>query len=385
MITFRTADLKAPNGAAGPLAGIGRESLERGIPSTSGTQPDDQHAGIEFRHLRYFVGVAEELHFGRAAARLYITQPALSQAVARLERELDVQLMMRTRRNIELTEAGEELLDRARRLLADLGDTVVRVRTVGRGGAGIVRVGVALLAEPMVAPALKAFQEDHQGIVLDRSAMVSERLLVQLREGRLHAALIHQVPALATMEEVAWEPFRRGRLAVLVSPESKLALREIVTLGELSGETFLVNPRSLAPGAFAGLKLMCSEFGGFDANVLESAVASTVALDADWRPIRDGAAIGVMAEATARAIRPAEIVVVPVQPPPQYALALAWRRDERDAEVRRILAYLRSYRDQHAWLMDPEFAPPNQIVGRAVMSTPAGNLRDAGVVQLGTQ
>ena len=354
MTTFRTADLEALDVAAGSLAGVGCESVEQSIPDTSGAEPDDQHAGIEFRHLRYFVGVAEELHFGRAAARLYITQPGLSQAVARLERELDVQLMMRTRRNIELTEAGEELLDRARRLLADLGDAVARVRMAGRGGAGMVRVGVALLAEPVVAPALKAFQEEHEGIVLDRSAMVSERLLVHLGEGRLHAALIHQVPALAAMEEVAWEPLRRSRLAVLVSPASELALREIVTLSELSGETFLVNPRSLAPGAFAGLKLMCSEFGGFDANVLESAVASTVALDTNWRPIRDGAAIAVMAEDTARAVCPADVAVVPVQPPPQYALALAWRRDERAAAARRILNYLRSYRDQHAWLTDPE-------------------------------
>jgi DNA-binding transcriptional LysR family regulator len=75
--------------------------------------------------------------------------------------------------------------------------------------------------------------------------MVSERLLDQLRQGHLHAAVIHQVPALATMETLAWEPLRRGRLAVLASPSSKLALREAVTLSELSGETFLVNPRSL--------------------------------------------------------------------------------------------------------------------------------------------
>jgi DNA-binding transcriptional LysR family regulator len=357
MTMLRTAGVEDPDAAADLLAGVERGSRDRSNPRLC-AESDDQHTGIEFRHLRYFVGVAEELHFGRAAARLYITQAGLSQAIARLERELDVQLMIRTRRNIELTEAGVELLNRARRLLSDLGDAVARVRIVGCGGAGMVRVGVALLAEPVVAPALKAFQEEHEGIVLDRSAMVSERLLVQLREGRLHAALIHQVPALAAMEEVAWEPLRRGRLAVLVSAESELAPRQIVTLSELSGETFLVNPRSLAPGAFEGLKLMCSEFGGFDANVLESAAASTAALDADWRPILDGAAIGVMAEVTARAICPAEVAVVPVQPPPQYAIALAWRRDERAAEVRRVLNYLRSYRDQHGWITDPESAPP---------------------------
>jgi hypothetical protein len=238
-------------------------------------------------------------------------------------------------------------------LLASLDEAVTWVRTAGRGEAGLVRVGVALLAEPAVASALKAFQEDHEAIVVDRSAMVSERLLAHLAEGRLHAAVIHQIPALATAETLAWEPLRRGRLAVLASPGSKLAHREAVTLSELRGETFLVNPRSLAPGAFEGLKLMCREFGGFDAIVLESALASTAALDADWRLIQDGTAIAIMAESTARAVRPAELVLVPIRPPPQYVLALAWRRDEDGAAVHRFLSYLRTYRDQHGWTTSP--------------------------------
>ena len=130
-----------------------------------------------------------------------------------------------------------------------------------------------------------------------------------------------------------------------------------MTLGELRTETFLVNPRSLTPGAYEGLKLMCSEFGGFEANVMESAVASTIALDTDWRPIRNGTAIAVMAETTARTIRADGVVVVPLKPPPQYVLALAWRRDENAAAALRFLAYLRRYRDQQAWITDPDVAP----------------------------
>ena len=130
-----------------------------------------------------------------------------------------------------------------------------------------------------------------------------------------------------------------------------------MTLGELSEETFLVNPRSLTPGAYQGLKLRCSEFGGFEASVMESGVASTIALDIDWRSIRDGIAIALMAEATAHAIRADGVVVVPLKPPPQYLLALAWRHDEQSAAARRFLDYLRSYRDRHAWVSDPHVAP----------------------------
>jgi hypothetical protein len=187
--------------------------------------------------------------------------------------------------------------------------------------------------------------------------MVSERLLEQLAEGRLHAAVIHRVPTLPTIDGATSEALRRGRLAVLVGHASWLAGRPMVALRELGQETFLVNPRSLAPGAFEGLKLMCSEFGGFEVNVLESAVASTIALDVDRRPIRDGTAIALMAEATARTIRADGVVVVPLEPPPQYVLALAWRHDEQSAAAHRCLDYLRSYRDRHAWISDPDVAP----------------------------
>ena len=119
----------------GPVGGAqpgGSGSRVFGLPgSEAATRP----AEVEFRDLRYFAVVAEELHFGRAAARLYITQPGLSQAIARMERVLEVQLLRRTRSTVELTEAGAELLNRGRRLLADLEGAVARVRMAGRGEA----------------------------------------------------------------------------------------------------------------------------------------------------------------------------------------------------------------------------------------------------------
>jgi DNA-binding transcriptional LysR family regulator len=356
---------------AGPVG----EARPAPAPDLSGREPVARPADVEFRDLRYFAVVAKELHFGRVAARLYITQPALSQAVARMERQLAVRLLRRTRSSVELTEAGAELLYHGRRLLADLEGAVDRVRMVGRGETGLVRVGVAHLAEPLVAPALAAFQADCPSIVVDRSAMVSERLLEQLAEGRLHAAVVHRVPALPRIDGVISETLRRGRLAVLAGRGSRLAGRPIVALSELSTETFLVNPRSLAPGAVEGLKLMCSEFGGFEVNMLESAVATTIALGTDWRPIRDGTAIAVMAEATARAVRADGVAVVPVQPPPQFVLALAWRHDERAAAARRCVDYLRSYRDRHAWTSDHDAASLSHDAGLVA----SGDRRIAGL------
>ncbi len=331
------------------LLELSRDVAASRLPGSSEAERDFTYPGIELRHMRYFLGLAEELHFGRAAARLYITQPGLSQAVVRLEQGLGVKLFERTRRNVELTEAGVELVHCARRLLAEHDEVVSRVRGVARGEAGLIRLGVALLAEPIVVPALKAFRDAHEGIVLDRSLMLSERLIDQLQAGALHAAVVHQVPALASAENVECEPLRRGRLAIVVAPTSQLATREIVTLSELSDQTFMVNPRSLAPGAYEGLKLMCREFGGFDAKVLESDAASMVTVDSDSCVVRDGAAIAIVSEATARATRPADLVVIPVQPPPEYVVALAWRRGERAPQADRFLGFLREYRDEHSW------------------------------------
>jgi DNA-binding transcriptional LysR family regulator len=303
---------------------------------------------LEFRQLEYFVAVAEELHFGRAAARMYISQPALSQAIAGVERSLDAKLFVRTRQNVELTHAGSELLRHARAMLADRDDAVASVRRVDRGEAGVLRVGIALLAEPEVASAFAALSAECPELLLDRSTATSERLLGSLQNRELHAAIVHQVLVLNSLQDVEWEVIRSGRLAALVSRESELAKRESATLADLSGETFLVPPRELAPSAFEGMQTMCHTYGGFDAEVREFS-----ALGADWRPVIDGEAIALMAEATARAAEPEGAVAVPIEPPPQYLMAIAWRGGNGSPLLHRFLDFLRAYRDEHNWIADP--------------------------------
>jgi DNA-binding transcriptional LysR family regulator len=303
---------------------------------------------LEFRQLEYFVGVAEELHFGRAAARMFITQPALSQAIAGLERTLDVQLFARTRQNVELTEAGTELLRHARGLLADREAAVAAVRRVDRGEAGVLRVGVALLAEHEVAPAFAALGSECPDLLLDRSAAVSERLLKSLLSRDLHAAVVHQVPALVAIDEVEWEVLRHGRLAALVSERSELADRDSVGISELTEETFLVPPRELAPSAFEGLKTMCRSYGGFEPAVMELSTLGT-----DWRPVVKGEALALMSEPTARAVAPEGAVPVPLETPPPFLLAIAWRRGNSSPLLHRFLDFLRAYREEHDWAKEP--------------------------------
>jgi DNA-binding transcriptional LysR family regulator len=285
------------------------------------------------------MSVAEELHFGRAAARLFISQPALSQAIAGLERALGVQLLLRSRQSVELTAAGAELLDRARGLLADREQAVEGVRRVARGEAGVLRVGVALLADQDVGGVLAAFACAHPGVVLDRSGAVSERLLASIQNRGLDLALIHAVPVIATLEDVEWEVFRQAPLAVAVGAGTRFAERESLALSELSGETFLALPRELAPSAFEGLVTAIRTYGGFEPRVLES---STWALGEDWQPIIAGKAVALMPEAAGRALRPSGTAVITVDEP-RATIALAWRRGNRSPIVGRFLDFVRAY------------------------------------------
>jgi LysR family transcriptional regulator, benzoate and cis,cis-muconate-responsive activator of ben and cat genes len=291
----------------------------------------------EFRQLSYFVSVAEELHFGRAAERLFISQPALSQAIAGLERALGVQLLVRSRQSVELTRAGAELLDYARGLLADRQEAVDGVRRVARGEAGVLRVGVALLADHEVGAVLASFAAEHPDVVLDRSGAVSERLLASVRDHGVDVALVHAVPVIATLEGVDWELFRQARLAVAVGAGSPFAERESVALSELSGETFLALPRELAPSAFEGLITACRTYGGFEPEVLES---STWALGEDWRPIIAGEAVALLPESAGRALQPDGTAVIPVEEP-RATIAVAWRSGNRSPIVGRLLDFVR--------------------------------------------
>jgi DNA-binding transcriptional LysR family regulator len=335
--------------AVRPGNGHRAEPLDREQPlRASQMRPEYPEAEIEFRQLEYFAAVAEELHFGRAALRLYISQPALSQAIANLERTLDVRLFIRTRQNVELTEAGAELLRHSRALLSDRETAVASVRRVDRGEVGVLRIGVALLAEQQVAPAFAALAAECPEILLDRSTATSERLLGSLRSRDLHAVIVHQVPVIKTLEELDWTVIRRGDLIAVVSETSPLAAGGPVTLPDLSEETFLVPPRGVAPSAFEGLKTMCNTYGGFEPTVREHST-----LGADWDPVINGEAIALVPDGSAQAAQPEGTVPVLIEGPPGFSLAMVWRAGNGSTIVHRFLDFMRAYRDEHSWAEEP--------------------------------
>jgi DNA-binding transcriptional LysR family regulator len=209
------------------------------------------------RHLRYFVAVAEELHFGRAAARLHMAQPPLSQRIRGLEQELGVQLLDRSTRRVELTPAGRLLLDEARDLLARaerLGATMDRVRA---GDLGELRAGAPLvIGGAVLARLLAAFRDRCPDVRLELRESSTAEQVRALTEGALDVGLIThpaQLGSLATSRALA-KP-----LGVLVAAAG--APDGAVELGGLAARELVLSPRETAPDQYDDLLATCRAYG----------------------------------------------------------------------------------------------------------------------------
>ena len=145
---------------------------------------------MELRHLRYFAVLADELHFGRAAERLFIVQPALSKQIASFERELGVQLFTRNRRTVELTPAGETLLPKAREILHDASEMMETARRVAAGDSGTVEFGfIAPACLAYVARVLRIHGQSHPSVTVGLTEAGTSRLLEELEQGRIDVAI----------------------------------------------------------------------------------------------------------------------------------------------------------------------------------------------------
>ena len=214
---------------------------------------------MDFKHLKYFVAVAEELHFGRAAERLQMAQPPLSRQIAQLERGLDVLLFDRSRSQIRLTQAGETLFERARELLELLDSTCRETTLIGKGGAGMLRIGFVGSATHGPLPRLiKAFRCRYPPVDLALYTMnnaESERALVQ-REIDIAVARPWLSGNEFRTDILNSEPF------ILALPEdSEWSKADKVALADLHNEVFVLFPRRPRPAYCDSILEACRQEG----------------------------------------------------------------------------------------------------------------------------
>jgi len=195
---------------------------------------------MELRQMRYFVAVAEELHFGHAAKRLRIAQPALSRQIQVLEKELLVQLLARNRRRVQVTPAGQVFLDRARLILARTEDAVLAAQRASGGVSGTLNLGFVGSATYDVLPAvLRAFRVSAPQVELTLSEMTVHAQLEALIEKRIDVGLL-RLPARTA--GLVFRTISREPLLVALPSAHPLARLPAVRLSALAGEPFVLYP-----------------------------------------------------------------------------------------------------------------------------------------------
>jgi DNA-binding transcriptional LysR family regulator len=290
---------------------------------------------MELRHLRYFVAVAEERHFGRAAERLHIAQPPLSQQIRRLEAELGAPLLHRTTRRVELAPAGEVLLARAREILAAVDAATEDARRAARGEFGRLAIGFTGSATYALLPALAdALRDALPGVVLElRGELLTPAQVGGLLDGTLDLGLLRP-PVREHSLEV--EILRREPLVAVLPATHRLAAAPTVPLEQLEDEPFVMYPSHFRSVLHDAVEDTCAAHGFHPRVALEvsetatlvSFVAAGLGVSLGPDSVRHMTVEGAVYRPLAREAAEVE-------------LAIAWRRDDDAPVLRRALAVVR--------------------------------------------
>ncbi len=291
---------------------------------------------MDVRHLKSFVAVAEERHFARAAERLHMAQPPLSQLIRRIEAELGVQLFERTTRRVDLTPAGAALLPRARQILAALEGAIDETRRAAEGEAGCVAVGFTGSATYALLPAVAAaLRSTLPGVRLDlHGEMLTPAQVAGLRDGAIDVALLRPP---VRCRELCVEVVRREPLIAALPAAHRLAAAATVRVEELAEEPFVAYVSQHRSVLHDAVERAC-ELHGFAPRVaVEVAETSTLVSF-----VAAGIGVALVPASVASmhvvgtAYRPLAAAVGEVE------LALAWRREDDSPVLLRSLAVIRA-------------------------------------------
>jgi DNA-binding transcriptional LysR family regulator len=261
----------------------------------------------ELRHLRYFVAVAEERNFSRAARRLRMTQPPLSHAIRQLEAELGTELFRRSSREVTLTEAGEALLEGAKRTLAEAEGAVEAAKRAGAGELGSLRIGFSWSARFETLPKLgQAFRSQRPDVDLLTEEIWNSRMTDALRDRTIDVA-ISLCPEIAG--DFTYQPIRHEGVVVLLAASHPLGTAPVISLGELEHEEFVLFPRELAPRLYDTLVGLYRQ-AGFEPAIRKESFHTGWELDV----LADVPVVALAPESVSLAL-PARVVAVPLGEP----------------------------------------------------------------------
>jgi DNA-binding transcriptional LysR family regulator len=291
---------------------------------------------MELRHLRYFVAVAEELNFTRAARRLGITQPSLSSQIRQLEAEMGAPLLRRETRGVELTDAGRLMIEEARVILAQVERAKTGMARRARGETGQINVGAAgaTYFHPLIPAIIREFRKKHPDVVLTPEESNTSLLLARLRAGAIDLAFVR--PPFADMDGLKFEPLVKEPILMVLPAAHPLAHAKSAPLSSLAEEHIILFTRPINPPVYDAI-LASFIRAGLSPQLAQEApqVASAIPM------VAAGLGVTLVPESMS-SLRPDGVVFVPVEGPVLAAeICLAYGRTQRSAAVRNFVTVAR--------------------------------------------
>jgi DNA-binding transcriptional LysR family regulator len=308
---------------------------------------------LELRELRYFVVLADELHFGRAAERLHISQSPLSQAIAQLERKLGMRVLDRSSRHVQLTDAGSVLLHHARRLLLEAGDAVDATRRAGSGETGSLRLAVGPVSREGVLPGLRhALDERLPALTIEVVEIDGDDVVEAVLRGGADAGLMLTPP---TRDDIDALPLRRDSAVALLRRGHPLSGEEQVTVTQLARHTLVLWPHDIPRGAH---DLVLALFHG---HMPASLRVTQRHSGAAWDAMRaDGFAVVPASSAVG-----GDFVTVPIDDADvEFTMSLVWSTATPPPVLPALVDAAKAAADENSWLL-PEPATSDGRGARA--------------------
>jgi DNA-binding transcriptional LysR family regulator len=291
---------------------------------------------MELRHLRHFVAVAEELHFGRAAARLGMAQPPLSQSLMRLEANLGVALLDRKQYHVTLTPAGQALLKEARPLLAQAALTEKAVQRAAAGVLPHLRLAFVPMSMMRALPqAIQQFRRSWPGVQVQLAERSSRNTVENLRNGNIDLGIV--VPSLVDTEGLELRVVERARVVAAIPSRWPLGQRKSVRLAELADSSFVLFPQQMMNDFYTAFETTCRR-AGFSPDISQQVNQAYTMFNL----VANGLGVGLVQE-TARGMRVEGVSLVDIEDMPDSFItevALAWMPNTISPPLHSMIALL---------------------------------------------
>lgn len=290
---------------------------------------------MELRHLRYFVAVAEDLSFTKAAGKLHLAQPSLTRQIHNLEEELGVRLLNRSKSRVTLTEEGRSFLADARRILALATESVLAVQRLGRGEVG--QLNIAYLPNfdfELLPETLKAFRQTFPHIALNLFDMTPAEQLRALEARKIDLGFVG-LPPPATATAIEWESISQHRTVAVLPAKHPLVHKRHLNLGELETMFFVGMSEKTHPGFREWLNRTCQQ-AGFTPRVLQDAELETALMTF----VGEGLGVTLAREPIKKLPHPG-VAFRPLAPALKSDYCIAWNRSNDSRALRQYIEIIK--------------------------------------------